>query len=49
MDLGTALIIIGKILIIIGKKIPLPSAISQVASEYDLSESEVWEIWNKYH
>lgn len=48
MSWGDILKIIGEILILIGENLPVSSAISKVASKYNLSESEVWDIWNKY-
>lgn len=48
ISIGTILKIIGEILIIIGTGLPLSSAISQVSSKHNLSESEVWNIWNKH-
>lgn len=46
-NIGKILVIIGEILKIIGKGIPLSNAISEVAKSNNLSESEVWDIWNK--
>lgn len=37
------LIIIGKILIIMGQGIPKAEAVSRVAAEFGVSESEIWE------
>lgn len=48
LSLGKILKFFGEILILIGKNLPLSSAISQVASNHNLSESEVWSIWDKH-
>lgn len=48
LTLGQILKIIGEILIIIGKNIPLSLAVSQVATKHSISESEVWDMWEKY-
>lgn len=38
--------IFGEILKLIGERLPASAAISQVASKHNMSESEVWDIWN---
>ena len=48
MDIKTILAIIGEILIVISKGMSTQSAISRVASRHNLSESDVWDMWDKY-
>ena len=48
MSLAKIIKIIAEILLIIAENLPLSYAISEVASKHNLSESEVWDIWNKH-
>ncbi|MEY8213024.1 MAG: hypothetical protein RPR97_00935 [Colwellia sp.] len=43
MGIGTWLIIIGEILIILGKGLPKAQAVKIVAEKYGVSEREIWQ------